>query len=59
MLAIYPAIVEPSHYTGEPNHVSDTEETQILEELEESEISEEFYNKLPIESTTIKNRIEL
>ena len=29
--AIQPVIVSPSHYTGEPNHVSDTEESKVLD----------------------------
>jgi hypothetical protein len=29
--AIQPSIVSPSHYTGEPNHVSDTEQTKVLD----------------------------
>jgi hypothetical protein len=29
--AIQPSIVNPSHYTGEPNHVSDTEQTKVLD----------------------------
>ena len=30
--AIQPSIVSPTHYTGEPNHVSDTEQTKVLNE---------------------------
>jgi hypothetical protein len=29
--AIQPSIVDPSHYTGEPNHVSDTEQSEVLD----------------------------
>lgn len=30
-MAIYPSIVMPTHYTGEPNHVSDTEQTTLID----------------------------
>lgn len=29
--AIQPSIVYPSHFTGEPNHVSDTEQSKVIE----------------------------
>lgn len=29
--AIHPPIIFPTHYTGEPSHISDTENTQILD----------------------------
>lgn len=31
-LAIYPSIVMPTHFLGEPGYVSDTEHTPILKE---------------------------
>ena len=30
-MAIHPSIVMPTHYTGEPNHVSDTEQTTLID----------------------------
>lgn len=53
-LAIYSNIVNPSHYTGEPSHVSDTEVSQILENVEKFEMSEEpFSSDLLIESVRL------
>ena len=31
--AIQPSLVSPTHYTGEPNHVSDTEQTKVLNDV--------------------------
>lgn len=60
-LAIYPAVVNPTHYLGEPSYISDTEFTPVLKEEEDTDSAKE-----PIEaainddsSITIKSRIEL
>jgi hypothetical protein len=29
--AVHPPIISPTHYTGEPSHVSDTENTQVID----------------------------
>ena len=62
-LAIYPAVVNPTHYLGEPSYISDTEFTPVLKEDEEEDTDSA---KEPIEasingdsSITIKSRIEL
>jgi hypothetical protein len=38
-LAVHPPLVHPTHYTGDPSHVSDTEQSQVLN-LEEPFIIE-------------------
>lgn len=33
-LAVQPSLISPTHYTGDPSHVSDTEESAILEDIQ-------------------------
>jgi hypothetical protein len=40
-LAVHPPLVHPTHYTGEPSHVSDTEESKVID-----------VEKLMLQSTT-------
>ena len=40
--AIQPSLIFPTHYTGEPSHVSDTEHTKVIDtSLFEAKLSEE------------------
>lgn len=40
-LAVYPSLINPTHYTGEPSHVSDTEETPIIK-IDEQENNQDL-----------------
>jgi hypothetical protein len=54
--AIHPPIVNPTHYTGEPSHVSDTEHTKIINESstqQETDSPLDQDPKLMISSTEI------
>lgn len=66
-LAIYPSIVIPTHYLGEPSYVSDTEYTTILSQDDDdqdidaddslrAQIVDQFDEN---NSASLKQRVEL
>lgn len=54
--AIQPAIITPTHYFGEPNYISDTENTQILN-VEHFEEPNKGQNEKTLQE--VKQHIEL
>lgn len=55
--AIHPPIIFPTHYTGEPSHVSDTEHTQLLDTVK---FEGDYLNSKDIvKNSQIKNPIHI